>query len=144
MLELRDHLEGLCRSSDRFSSLLDASRRRVAQKSRAFTNVHDSVGIESHKSGAGCVGSYRIVRKHDLSQSARGTVERPVAFHRHNPVRNYEADRSGCAQIKDALLNTPPMENILRPSVSRTRHDAEHVLHTERDARPVMGLNLWH
>jgi hypothetical protein len=32
------------------------------------------------------------------------------------------------------------MKNILRPSVSPTRHYAKHVLHTERDAGPVMGL----
>jgi len=36
------------------------------------------------------------------------------------------------------------VENILRPSVSRARHDTKHVLHAESDARPVMGLDLRH
>ena len=53
-------------------------------------------------------------------------------------------DRNGGAQIEDALLNALPVENVLWPSVSRARHYAEHVLHAERDAGPVMGLDLWH
>src|SRR5271165_7562934 len=53
-------------------------------------------------------------------------------------------DGNSGAQIEDALLNALPVENILRPSVSRSRHYAKHVLHAERDARPVMGLDLRH
>src|SRR5271157_1918213 len=36
------------------------------------------------------------------------------------------------------------MEYVLRPSVSCARHYAEHVLHAESDARPVVGLDLRH
>ena len=144
MSELRDHLEGLRRRIDDFSNLVDECKRSVAKESRALANMTDSIGMKSHQSRAGCIGGHWIIRKHDLSQGTRCAVERPVAFHRQNPISNYEADRNGGAQIKDALLNAFPMENILGPTVSRTRHDTEHVLHTERDARPVMGLNLGH
>src|ERR1035437_434852 len=144
MSELRDYLEGLRRRIDDFSNLVDECCRSIAEESRSLANVNDSIGMKSHQSRAGCIGGHWIIRKHDLSQSARGAVERPVAFHRHNPVSDHEADWHRSAKIKDALLNTIPMEHILRPSVSRTRHDAEHVLHTERDARPVMSLDLGH
>src|ERR1035437_5397673 len=144
MSELRNHFEGLRRRTDDFSNLVDEGCRSIAKESRALANVNDSIGMKPHQSRAGCIGGHWIIRQHDLSQTTRGAVERPVAFHRHNPVRNYEADRNGCAQIKDAFLNSPPMENVLRPSVSRTRYYAKHVLHTERDAGPVMGLYLGH
>src|SRR5664279_1144135 len=135
--KLWNHPESRGRKSNGFSDLLDKSRRSVPKESRALANVNDSIGMKSHQSRAGCVGCDRIICKHDLSQRTRGAVERPVAFHRHNAVRDNETDRNGCAQIKDALLNPLPMENVLRPSVSRTRHDTEHVLHTERDAGPM-------
>src|SRR5271166_3746332 len=50
----------------------------------------------------------------------------------------------GGAQIKDALLNALPMENILRPSVPCTRHHTEHVFHAEGNAGPVMSLDFRH
>ena len=122
ILKLRDHLEGSRGRLDGFSDLVDQCRRSVAQESRALANVHDSAGFESHQSRAGCIGSHRIVRKHDLPQRTRGAVEWSVAFHRHDAVRDNEVDRNGGAQIEDAFLNALPVEDILRPSVSRARH----------------------
>jgi hypothetical protein len=69
--------------------------------------------METNQSGAGCVRGDGIVRQHDLSQSTIGTVERPVAFHGHDAIGDHEIDGNGCAQIKNALVNALPVENIL-------------------------------
>jgi hypothetical protein len=34
------------------------------------------------------------------------------------------------------LVYSRPMKNILRPAITGPRHNAEHILHAERDARP--------
>src|ERR1035441_5600868 len=106
--------------------------------------MHDSVGFESHQPGTGRVGGYRSGGEHDLPQETSGAVEWPVSFQGHDAVRDNEVDRNGGAQIEDAFLNALPVEDVLRPSISRTRHYAKHVLHAERDAGPVVGLDLWH
>jgi hypothetical protein len=36
------------------------------------------------------------------------------------------------------------VENVLRPSISCTGYNTEHVLHAERDAGPVVSLDLRH
>src|SRR5271165_6187580 len=102
--------------------------------------MRDAIGFESHESGTGCIGSLWVVRKNNLSQRTSKASKRPVSFHRHDAVRDHEVDRNGGAQIQDALLNAVPVENVLRPSVSRARHYTEHVLHTKSDAGPVVGL----
>src|SRR5664279_3562506 len=141
MSKLRNYLEWSRGRRELFSNLVDERRRSVAQESRALANVHDSAGVESHQARAGCIGSHRVIRQHNLSQRTRGAVEWPVSFHRNNAVRDNKVDGKGGAQIEDALLNALPVKNILRPSISRAWHYAEHVLHAERDARPVMSLN---
>src|SRR5664280_2022340 len=142
--ELRDDLKGSRGSIGGFSNLVDECRRSVAQESRTLADVPDSFGFEPHKPCAGCVGFNRVIRKHNLTQRPRRAVERSVSFHCHDAVRNNEVDRNGGAQIEDAFLNALPVEDVLRPSISRTRHYAKHVLHAERDAGPVVGLDLWH
>jgi len=81
---------------------------------------------------------------HDLPQRTGGAVERPASFHSHGPIGDHEANRNRGAQIEDALLNDIPVENVFRPSISGARNYAKHVLHTKRDARPVMGFYFWH
>src|SRR5664279_2965161 len=76
--KLWNHPERRGRRSNGFSDLLDTRRRSVPKESRAFANVHDSVGLESHQSRAGCVSGYRIIRKHDSSQSTSGAVRGPL------------------------------------------------------------------
>src|SRR5271157_5268517 len=144
MSELRDDLKGSRGSIDGFSNQVDECRRSVAQESRTLADVHDSSGFEPHESCAGCIGSNRVIRKYDLSQRTRGAVEWSVSFHCHDAVRDNEVDRNGGAQIEDAFLNALPVEDVLRPSISRTRHYAKHVLHAERHTRPVMRLDLRH
>ena len=81
--------------------------------------MRDSFGVEAHQLRAGCISSNRIVGEHDLPQETSGAVEWPVSFHCHDAVRDNEVDRNGGAQIENALLNALPVEDILRPSVSR-------------------------
>ncbi len=116
MSELRNHLKRPRRSIGAFSNLVDECSRSITKEFRALANVNDSLGMKSHQLRADCIGGHRIIRKHDLSERAGSAVERPVAFHGHDAVRDHEMDRNGCAQIKDALLNAFPMENVLRPS----------------------------
>src|SRR5664280_2205263 len=126
------------------SAASDVYKRQVPKESRSFAKVHDPVGAKPHQPRAGCIASHRIVRKHNLSQRTRVAVKGPVSFHRHDAVRDNEVDRNGGAQIEDAFLNALPVEDVLRPSISRTRYYAKHVLHAERDAGPVVGLDLRH
>ncbi len=41
-------------------------------------------------------------------------------------------------------MNSVPMENVFGPAVFHPGHDAEHVLQTERDTGPVVGLDFRH
>src|SRR5271157_4853857 len=144
MSELRDDLKGSRGSIDGFSNQVDECRRSVAQKSRTLADVHDSSGFEPHESRTGCIGSDRVIRNNNLPKRTSSAVKGSVAFHGLNAVCDHEMDRNGGAQIEDALLNALPVEDVLRPSISRTRHYAKHVLHAERHTRPVVGLDLWH
>src|SRR5271157_2358592 len=119
MSKLRNHLKRTRRSTDGFSDLVGEFRRRVTKESRTLTNVRDAAGFESHQPRAGPVGSNRVVCEHNLSQRTRAAVKRAVAFHRHNAVCDNEVNRNCGTSIEDALLNALPVENILRPSVSR-------------------------
>src|SRR5271166_2391506 len=93
--------------------------------------MYDSIRFESHQPGTGRVGGHRIIGEHDVPQETSGAVERSVSLHGHDTVCDNEVDWNGGAQIKDALLNALPVENILRPSVSCARNNAEHVLRSE-------------
>jgi hypothetical protein len=92
-----NHLERSRRSNDGFSNLFDESRRCIAKESRALAKVDDSVGLEPHQPCAACIGSYRVIRKHDLSQRTSRAVEGPVSFHCHNAVRDHKVDRNSCS-----------------------------------------------
>src|SRR5215813_315274 len=48
------------------------------------------------------------------------------------------------ADIQNALLNPFPMKNVLGPAVLNPWDHAEHVLHRERNSRPVMHFYLGH
>ena len=93
--KLRNHLEGSNRDIAGFCSLVDERRRSVADESCALANVHDSAGIESHQTRTGCIGSHRIIRKHNRSQRTRRAVKGAVPFHRHDAIRDDEVDRNG-------------------------------------------------
>src|SRR5271165_6247355 len=111
MSEIRDDLKRSRGSIDGFSNQVDECRRSVAQESRTLADVHDSAGFESHQARTSCVGSYRIVRKHDLSQETRAAVKGSVSFHCYYAVCDHEVNRNRSAQIEDALLNALPVQD---------------------------------
>src|SRR5579864_6710346 len=139
MSELRNYIEWSCRRRKAIPHLINEGRRDVPQELRALADVNYSVRLEAHESGACRVSSNRIVRKHDLSQRTSSAVEWAVPFHCHNAVGDNEVDRDGRAYINDAFLNSLPVENVLGPAVPRPGYGAEHVLHTERHAYPVVS-----
>src|SRR6266542_1466578 len=73
-----------------------------------------------------------------LDSTNRGQVQGPVSFHRDDAVRDDEVHRYCRADIEDASVDALPMQDVLRPPVLRARDHAEHILHTQRDASPVV------
>jgi hypothetical protein len=67
--------------------------------------VGDRAWFKSHQPRAGRIGGDGIVCKHNLAQTPRSSIERTVAFHCYNAIRNHEMDRNGCTEIQDALLS---------------------------------------
>ena len=48
------------------------------------------------------------------------------------------------ADVEDAAMNPFPLRNILRPTVLGPRHNAEHVLHAQRDSCPMVRFHFGH
>ena len=69
------HLKGDRGRVDVFSNFVEECKRSVANESCALANVIDAVGLKSNQSRAGCIGSHRVVGKHNLSQRTGGAVE---------------------------------------------------------------------
>ena len=65
-LKLLHHLEGSRGRPEGLSDFVDQCRMSVSHESRALMNVSDAAGFKSHQSHAGCIGSDRIIRKHNL------------------------------------------------------------------------------
>ena len=95
MVKLLYHLEWGLWKGNGFSNLVNECTSGVPEESGALVKVNDSFRMKSHQPGAGRIGSHRIVCKHNLPQRPRLAVERSIAFHRHNPVRDNEVDRNG-------------------------------------------------
>src|SRR5690349_5687075 len=144
MSELRNYIERSCRGSKDLPYLINEGGRDVSQELRTLADVHYSLRLKAHESRAGCISSNRIVRQNNLSERTGTAVEWAVPFHCDNAVGDNELDRNGRAYIKNAFLNALPVENILGPAVPRARHSAEHVLHTDSHAGPVMSFDFWH
>ena len=68
------------------------------------------------------------------------SVQRSISFHGDHSVRDNKVDRHRCADVEDTAMDSLPVENILRPAIFSSRHDAEHVLHAKRDACPMVRL----
>ncbi len=73
-----------------------------------------------------------------------GSVQRPVALHRDHPIRDNEVDRRCGADVENAAMDPLPVEKVLRPAILAPRHNAEHVLHAERDSGPMVCFDLGH
>src|SRR5207249_3281110 len=78
------------------------------------------------------------------SQAFCPTIERSVAFHANDSVSDDKVRANCRADVENALVNSGPVENILRPAVPAAWDNTKHVFHAERDAGPVVRLHLRH
>jgi len=69
-------------------------------------------------------------------------MQRSVAFHGHNAIRDHEMCGQRAVDIQDAPVDPLPMENVFRPAIDRAGDGAEHVFQAERHARPMVRLHL--
>ena len=119
VLKFRDYAEPDSRMTHSIPNLVDVHRFSIAKKPRSFADVHDFLRIEAHQSSAGSVCCYWIISKHNLAERSRSTVERAIALHRDDAVSDHEMNGNSCAHIENAFLYAFPVQNILRPSVTR-------------------------
>jgi hypothetical protein len=115
------------------SQLLDALDIAIAEKLGGLRQVRDAIGIESHEPRAGEVCRHRIVRHHYSPQISRRSLERSVAFHGDDAVRDHEMRGQGAVDIEDARGRSLP--TFFRPAIDRAgdgANDAAEGQKTER------------
>lgn len=144
VLELRDGLERNIEKDERCGELVNPPGRHITEEFCRLKNVGDTLGNESHKARAGCVGGYWIVGKDDSVQPPAGSCQRSVALHTYNRVCNYKMNGDRGYEIDDARLDAAPMKEILWPAVFDARDHAEHILHAQRHSGPMVSLHFGH
>ncbi len=73
----------------------------------------DTIGIETHQARTREIRGYGIVGENDLSEMPVSSVQRPVAFHRHDSVRDDEMHRNCRTNIENAPVDSLPVQDIL-------------------------------
>ena len=106
------------------------------------SQVGDTARIDLHESAAGRVDR-REVASHDdhaclFGRSHDGTI----SFHADNPIDDRQVGTHGRIDVVDRLGNAIEVQNVLRPAVADSRHDAEEVLHRKCRACPVVRLHF--
>jgi hypothetical protein len=104
----------------------------------------DPCRVDAYEAAARGVGGNRVIREDETAEALHGTMQRPVAFHRLDSVGDHEVNRDRGGQLDDGILYALPVQHVFGPAVDRSRHDAEQVLQTQRDAGPVMRFDLGH
>jgi hypothetical protein len=117
VLKSGKHAERLCVSWQAFAEHRDPILVDVAEKSAGFFYMDNESRIEAHKPRAGRISRHRIIREDNSAKPAQFSLQRAVPLHRLDPVRNHEVHPDGGADIEDALVNSAPMENVLRPAL---------------------------
>jgi hypothetical protein len=80
--------------------------------------------IETHKPRTGRIGRHRIVREKQFDRSLRSSpCKGPFPSIASIPSAITKSTWDGRTDIEDALVNSVPMENVLRPPVFHHRHD---------------------
>ena len=59
-------------------------------------------------------------------------------------VEDCELRSNGGRDVENRFENPFIMQDVLGPAVADPGHDAEKILHRERETSPVMGLHLRH
>src|SRR5260221_11743691 len=107
-------------------------------------DMQDAVRINSHEPSTGCVSGYRIVGQNNRTDQTRRSIQRSVSFHTNDTVGAHKMDRNGRAQIDDALVDSFPVENNLRPAVLGAWTHFKHVLEAQCDPALVISFHLAH
>src|ERR1035441_8474440 len=126
VLKLGNHAERLYVSGHPFGKHRDPILVHVAEESPGLCYMENKARIDAHKPGAGRIGRYWIVRENNSAKAAQFSLQWAVSLHRLDPVGDHEVDRDGRTDIEDALVNSVPMEKVLRPAVFHPRHHGEH------------------
>src|ERR1035437_2516457 len=142
--EFRQHIKGSCPQWQSFRDQIDSVTRAISEKLRRPSEMPDTMWIETHEARTRKIGGYGIVGENDLPEMSANSVQRPVAFHRNDAVRDDEMHWSRRTNIENAPVDAIPMQNVLGPAVLCARHYTEHILHAQRNASPVVGLDLRH
>src|ERR1017187_4389269 len=116
----------------------------ISEELCSANEIPDTIWISTHQARTREIRGYGIVGKDDLSEMPMGSVQRPVALHRDHPIRDNEVDRHRGADVENAAMDPLPVEKVFRPAILTPRHNAEHVLHAERDSGPMVRFDLGH
>src|SRR5271157_168421 len=114
------------------------------QSSGRSGEVSNLLWIDAHNPGAGRVGGNKVCSHHDHSGLLGLPHDRAIAFHADDAVNYREVRSDGDVDVKYRLLDSFPMEDVLRPTIKDTRHHPKEILHGERDPCPVMSLEFGH
>src|SRR5262249_37307234 len=132
-IELRDRLAA---RDDPLESERAGGAKEAEDLPTPERNTHEGSGDEVDGRGRS--------PRHEAIRADGRSSERTVAFHSDHAVDDAIPRRDRSAELDDGARNSIDVEHVLRPSVLCTGHDPHHVLHRERDARPMMSLQLRH
>src|SRR5947209_3784800 len=82
-------------------------------------------GIESHEPSADDVGCDGIVAEDQHVRLHRRSGDRAIALHADDAINDRIARPDGGRYVDDGLLETRPMQRVLRPAVDATGHAPE-------------------
>jgi hypothetical protein len=144
MRELRQHVEWNDLLRQVLCDQVNAPRRAVPEKMRSPIKVPDQAWVEPHQLRTHEVRRNRIVGENDLAEVPMHSVQGSVALHGNHAIRDHEMNRRRGADVENAAMDSFPVEDIFGPAILGPRHNAEHILHAERHAGPMVGLDLRH
>src|SRR5262249_46216819 len=104
--------------------------------------VTDLLGVELHQPATGRVHRHRVAAHHQGTQRPGGAVQRAVPFHADDAVHDRQVRRPGQCDIDDAVVDPPPVQLVLGPSITDAGERAEEVLQGQGCPGPVVRLQL--
>ena len=125
MGKLRQDSERRHRSRQALAQVYDPLGCSITDEFRRLRQVVHSGWVEAHQLGAGEIGGDGIISHHDPPKIARRAMQWPVAFHANDSIRDDKVSGDSSVDVEDTPIDAPPVEGILWPSVSDTRHDSE-------------------
>ena len=77
----------------------------------------DESRIDTHQPAARGIGGDGVVSKNEAPEVPHGTMQWTIAFHCLNPIRNHEMYGYGRGELDDGIVDSFPMQYVLRPAV---------------------------